>query len=300
MDTAKSRGPTTQALIVMVTGLSGAGRSTAISALEDLGFSCMDSLPFQMVPAVLAHIRGQVAQGQQYFAIGIEAGSADLIKQWSQLKKENVESCRFDHVHLNCDESVIRVRYSATRRKHPFAEPGSDIEGAIALEKAALETCRELSDVCFDTSHWSPHQLARALEKRYSEESLGRSLNVQVTSFGFKHGLLSSADSISDVRFLVNPHFVPDLSPHTGLEKNVRDFLEKDATYREFCDRLFEMYKFLIPHYYDEGKHYLQIGIGCTGGKHRSVAITEELAKRLNEERFPHVVISTSHRDMPT
>lgn len=292
--------PTPLPIVVAVTGLSGAGRSTAISSLEDLGFTCIDSLPLEMLSDAITHIRNLAQQDHRYFALGMEVSSVEFIKALQIARVAHKDHLQFDHVHLTCDEEVIRVRYSATRRKHPQAIRGKNLSEAIGWEKSLLSSCVEESDICFDTSHWSPHQLARIIEKRYSTDSIGRNLNVHITSFGFKHGSLQSADALCDVRFLINPYFVPELSDHTGLEENVRKFLESDEVYQEFVSRIFDLYKFLIPHYYNEGKHYFQIGIGCTGGKHRSVAITEELTRRLRALDWKNVVISASHRDIPT
>lgn len=282
-------------LLVIVTGISGAGRSVAIKSLEDNGFYCIDNLPVAMLESAVAFAKSSVNQAH---ALGMDVRDPRFIAEFSKLKKDLAKEFKVDVVFLTADEEVITTRYVSTRRKHPLLDSGGELLAAIRREKALLEPIESASDEVFDTSSWSPHQLARQMESRYSGEAPARQLNVSIISFGFKYGQLRTADTLFDVRFVDNPQFVPELKEKTGLNPLVKAYVMKDGRAQTFMDHLIKLHTFLLPQYFNEGKHYFRIGIGCTGGKHRSVCFAEELAHRLTELDLPNVVLSVTHRDL--
>jgi UPF0042 nucleotide-binding protein len=288
---------TDRPLLVIVTGLSGAGKSTAIKALEDLSFYCIDNLPFDLVDAAVDNLLKSPWSPKRY-AMGMDVRDRHFLAHFSQLKKRLEHKIQIDILFLTCAAEQLAERFSTTRRKHPLLDSGGELLAAIRREMSALQAVEQQADVCFDSSSWSPHFLARKIEERYAGGITGRQLHVTITSFGFKNGMLKPADTIFDVRFLRNPYFEPSLKEKTGLDPAVAAYVLADPLSRMFLDRLVDLHKFLFPEYYKEGKHYFRIGIGCTGGKHRSVAISERLAAALAAASLPHVAMSVSHRDI--
>ncbi len=286
-------------LLVIVTGLSGAGKSTAIKALEDLSFYCIDNLPFELVEAAVDHLLKSPWSPRRY-AFGMDARDRRFLSDFPGFRERLKARLQVDVLFLSASDDQLAERYITTRRKHPMLDDGGELIAAIRRETVALKPIEDLADVAFDTGSWSPHGLARKIEERYSGENIGRLLHVTVVSFGFKHGLLKPADSIFDVRFLRNPHFEAALKEKTGLDPAVAGYVFKDELTLPFLSKLVDLHKFLFPEYFKEGKHYFRIGIGCTGGKHRSVAIAEKLAMELGACKIPHVAISVSHRDIDT
>lgn len=282
-------------LLALITGLSGAGRSVAIRALEDNGFYCIENLPLAMFDAAIDFIK---SSDHDSFALGLNVAEKKFAEQFPRLKEKLAKEFEVDVVFLTADEQTIASRYSTTRRKHPLLDTGGEIVGATLREKKLLEPVEQCADAIFDTTPWSPHYLARVIENRYSKHRPSRNLFVTITSFGFKYGLYRPADSIYDVRFLDNPYFVSDLKDKSGLNEAVKEFIFGDARSEEFLKKLLDLHKFLLPEYYKEGKHYFRIGIGCTGGKHRSVCIAEELGKRLSDAKIDKVLVSVFHRDL--
>ncbi|MGE0171664.1 MAG: RNase adapter RapZ [Oligoflexales bacterium] len=289
---AKSR-----SLLVIVTSVSGAGKTTVINALEDTGFRCMDSMPVELLDAGSRYILGE-ARHIRRFAIGLDLRTASQVEQFLNIKNKLSEKLRVDVVFLTCEEENIIHRYSTTRRKHPFIDECGQLLSAIRKEKDILRPIKEVADVVYNTTAWSPHFLARTIESRFEKEVVGRNLHVTVTSFGFKYGILKPADEIFDVRFLKNPYFDLKLKNFTGLDPAVQDFIHSDERTELFIQRLVKLHEFLLPNYYGEGKHYFRIGIGCTGGKHRSVLVAEALAERLAKLNLEHILVSVSHRDV--
>ena len=286
-----------QKLLVVVTGLSGAGKSCAIKALEDLGFYSIDNLPVEL----LEHVIDQFILRRREIdriAIGMDVRSKSFAHNFPALKAKISQLLRVEILFLGADEDVIVQRYSTTRRKHPILDEGGELVASIRRESDLLTPIEEIADTKFDTSCWSPNFLTRSIEEIYSKATHSRHLHVTVVSFGFKYGLLKQADSVYDVRFLRNPYFDPGLREMTGLEPNVRDFVMDDIDSSKFVDSIMQLHRFLLPRYYQEGKHYFRIGIGCTGGKHRSVVIAEELAARLARENIPETLFSVVHRDI--
>jgi RNase adapter protein RapZ len=282
--------------IVIVTGLSGAGKSNALQAFEDAGYYCVDNLPPRMVPAVMEATGegdggpdGVVAvmdtRGRQYFGEELERSleAVEREKGW-------------DHriVFIESDDATLVRRYKESRRPHPAARNGDVLE-AIRRERQDLSTLREMADLIVDTSGYSALD-ARLRFKRLADSFSGR-LTLSLISFGFKHGTPMDVDTLLDVRFLPNPHYDPDLRPLTGHEAPVRGAVLGSEDCQVFLEKAEELLAFLIPRYDAEGKTYFTLGIGCTGGRHRSVAIVEELARRLDGQNLG-VDLFVRHRDV--
>ncbi|MCX6131616.1 MAG: RNase adapter RapZ [Proteobacteria bacterium] len=284
-------------LLVIVTGLSGAGKSTAIKALEDLSFYCIDNLPFEMVEQAVEHLL-QSPWSPKRYALGMDARDRGFVHGFASLQKKLQSKIKLDLMFLTCSDEVLAQRFSTNRRKHPLLDSGGELIAAIRREAFALRPIEALADVAFDTGAWSVHFLARKVEERYSSQLIGRQLHVNITSFGFKNGMLKPVDTLFDVRFLRNPYFDPQLRDRTGLEAPVARYVFEDPLSKVFLEKLIDMHVFLFPEYYREGKHYLRIGIGCTGGKHRSVAIAEKFAQELAQLNLPQIAVSVSHRDI--
>ena len=266
--------------IVIITGMSGSGKSTAIRALEDSGFFCIDNLPVLLLPK-LTELAGS---GQiERMALVVDVREGIFLKEAPRVLDEvrraghQVEVLFLD----SSDDSLIR-RFSETRRRHPLAPTGTVADG-IASEREELRDLRELADQVIDSSSLNVHDLKRMVQARFSPEpAQGPSLSVM--SFGYRHGVPPQADLVLDVRFLPNPYFVPDLKGLTGKNARVAAYvLDRDET-REFLDKVVDLCRFLFPRYQKEGKAYLTVALGCTGGKHRSVAIAAELTRRLQED----------------
>lgn len=278
--------------VLVVTGMSGAGRSSAAKILEDLGYTVIDNLPPQLLSrAVQAH---NIPEAHKHLAVVIDSRGGlptdELTDAITELEREGVLT---RIVFLDAEDNVIVTRYEENRRPHPL---GLDtISEAIEAERSLLAQLREMADVVIDTSSLNIHELRERLEAQFSEEELGRPMRVSIRSFGFKHGAPRDTDLLFDVRFLPNPHWVPELRDLRGVHKPVRDYVLTSDGAGEFVDRVDELLEFLIPLFEHEGKSYLSIGIGCTGGHHRSVSIAEELRDRLAAHG---VNASVRHRDL--
>ena len=281
--------------LVIITGLSGSGKTLAANCLEDLGFFCVDNLPVSLIPPFCELIqRGgeQLAQA----ALVIDARERAFLAQFPDIlhglreRKLPVQLLFFD-----CSEEVLKRRFSETRRPHPLAGPEDTLEQALESERSALDPLREISDRIIDTSRFSPHELRGFLKSAYSTSGGKEGLNVNVVSFGFKYGVPAEVDLVFDVRFLPNPYFIDGLRDLDGKSKPVVNFLERIEDTHGFFERLTGLLDFLIPLYHAEGKSYLIIGMGCTGGKHRSVALAERLGRHLKGQEWPCTV---THRDL--
>lgn len=284
-------------LLVIVTGLSGGGLTTVLNTLQDNGFFCIDNLPIQLMDSTLDVILNGKMKAVG-FAFGMDIRDKGFALEFPKLKESIAQKVHLDVVFLTAETPAIAVRYGSTRRAHPLIGLKGDLTAAIERERTLLAPVRHAADLIMDTTTLSPHVLARKVEERYAKEIPARSLYVTVTSFGFKHGQHRPCDSIFDVRFLSNPYFVAELKGKTGLDPAVVDFIQKDQKSREFMERLEKWHRFLLPLYLAEGKHYFRIGIGCTGGKHRSVYIAEWLSNKLVEDPIPRIVVNVAHRDI--
>jgi RNase adapter protein RapZ len=265
--------------IVVITGMAGAGKSTAIRALEDSGFFCIDNLPVLLLPK-LTELIGLGGETHR-LALVIDAREGQFLKDAPRVLDEarraghRVEVLFLD----SSDDSLIR-RFSETRRRHPLAPDGSVAEG-IRLEREALRDLREMADQVIDSSALNVHDLKRLVQARFSSEP-ANAPSISVMSFGYRYGVPPQADLVFDVRFLPNPYFVPEMKGLTGRHPKVAAYVLDRPESQEFVKKIVDMCQFLFPRYQKEGKAYLTVALGCTGGKHRSVAIAQELFNRLN------------------
>ena len=279
--------------VVFITGLSGSGKSNAIKCFEDLGFFCVDNLPTALLPK-FTELCAQSGNEINRVAIGIDVRERGFFKNFleilDELKKENYA---IEILFLEASDEALVRRFSETRRPHPLAKNGSVIDG-IRLEREMLSELRKRADKIIDTTNYSVHQLKEILNKYYLE-SEGRKLTISFISFGYKFGIPYDADLIFDVRFMQNPNFVKELKLLKGSDKRVIDYILKFQEAKTFLEKLYEFLRFLIPMYEKEGKSYLTIGIGCTGGRHRSVAVSEILKGYLEKEGYS---LNIKHRDI--
>jgi UPF0042 nucleotide-binding protein len=288
--------PADRRRIVIITGLSGAGKSNALQAFEDVGYYCVDNLPPRMVPAVMEATGGGDGAPEGVVAVmdmrGRRYFGEELERSLEAVEREQ----GWDHriLFIDSDDPSLVRRYKESRRPHPAARNGDVLE-AIRRERRDLSTLREMADLIVDTSGYSALD-ARLRFKRLAESFSSR-LTLSLLSFGFKHGTPLDVDTLLDVRFLPNPHYDPDLRPLTGHDAPVRDAVLGSEDCELFLEKACDLISFLIPRYDAEGKTYFTLGVGCTGGRHRSVAIVEELARRLEKE-VAGVDLFVRHRDV--
>lgn len=280
---------------VIVTGLSGAGKSQAIRALEDLGFFCVDNLPVPLIPtfADLTQTRSDISRAAVVVDVREGESLASFPRVYRQLKRRKGITPTL--LFLDADETMLVRRFSETRRPHPLAPTRSPKEG-LREERSVLLAIRKLADTIIDTSHLNVHELRRAVVAFAMGSDEPVPLSVNVMSFGFRRGVPTDADLVFDVRFLNNPHFVPALRPLTGQDKRVARYVLVQKPARQFLKLTTALLQFLLPQYLAEGKAYLTVAIGCTGGQHRSVAIAEALAARLGE--VPGAQVRLRHREI--
>jgi len=279
--------------LVIVTGMSGSGKATVLRAFEDLGFFCIDNLPVPLVPKFIEgiHVSGGEVE-RAALGIDIRAGEKlrDLVKIIADLRQMQF---RTTVLYLEAQDDVLVRRFSETRRPHPLASD-RPLLAAIRLERRRLRGIREFADDTIDTSAYSIHQVKTLIMERFRSRPRSSSLSLHLLSFGYKHGIPLEADLIFDVRFLPNPYFVPGLRSLSGRSRKVVKHMLSFPETRAFMQRLADFVAYLVPFYVREGKSYLTIAIGCTGGRHRSVFVVEDLAKRL-EPLKPSLKIR--HRD---
>jgi UPF0042 nucleotide-binding protein len=276
---------------VVITGLSGAGRSQAANVLEDLGWFVIDNLPAALIDKV-ADLAGQPGSSIDRVALVTGARNVDELAAGLAHLRSSAERVRV--VFLEASDDVLVRRFEDTRRRHPFEADGGGLVDAIRRERQALDSLKGEADVVVDTSDLNVHQLRERIEALFGDtENAG--LQTAVVSFGYKHGLPLDVDLVLDCRFLPNPHWVEELRPHTGRDPQVRDYVLRFPETGEFLERLDSLLELLLPAYVAEGKSYLTIAMGCTGGHHRSVAMAEEVAKLLRARGFEPRV---THRDI--
>jgi UPF0042 nucleotide-binding protein len=280
--------------IIIITGLSGSGKSLAIRALEDNGFFCVDNLPALLIPKFIDLCQGYQEEIRR-IALGVDLrGGAQFLHALPQVLSDmRNASHHVQVVFFDASDDVLLRRFSETRRPHPLAGEGS-IQDGISLEREALQSIRALADKVIDTSDFNVHQLKREIEQQFCQASQARRMSLFFTSFGYKFGIPHDTDMILDVRFLPNPYFVNELRPRSGLESEVKEYVLVNAETRMFLDRLYALLEFALPLYEREGKSSLTLALGCTGGRHRSVVLVEELQKRFGEN-FP---VHIKHRDI--
>lgn len=276
--------------VVLITGLSGAGRSGVADVLEDLGWFVVDNLPTALISTIV-ELAAKPNSDIERLALVAGRQHAEVLSKVGALRADGHD---VRVVFLDASTPELVRRYDATRRRHPLADDTDGLVESIELERTMLEPVRAAADLVIDTSDLNVHQLKERIDHAFDTPS-GSRLQVTVESFGFKHGLPLDADIVMDLRFLPNPHWEDDLRPLTGHDPKVRDYVLETAVGSAFIDRFDDLLASLVPQYQAEGRTYLTVALGCTGGRHRSVAAAEELAARLRQHGVP---VRTSHRDV--
>ena len=275
-----------------MTGLSGAGRSTTLHVLEDLGFYCVDNLPPKLVPQLIDILASD--KHVNWVALGIDMRAGTFFEGLQQLVTDlRARGNHVELVFLECRDEILLRRFSETRRPHRLAASG-DLATAISAEREKLAPLRAQASYIIDTSELTVHDLRRSLSEYMTQDTGGAHMTLRIVSFGYKYGLPTNADLVFDLRALRNPYFVPALKPHTGEYPTVRDFVLSESESQELLHDIETLLRHHLPHYEREGRSYLTVALGCTGGRHRSVAMGAELARRLAQERS----VILAHRDI--
>lgn len=281
---------------VIVTGMSGAGKITALKIFEDNGYYCVDNLPIDLIEN-FADIFFSQSEGKNKVAIGVDIRSGSNLERITEvLQNMKDKEQNYEILFLDCESNTLIKRFKETRRSHPMGDRDS-VENEIGEERQKLDFLKKQADYIINTSNLLVKELRGEIEKIFVLNRDYRSLFVTIMSFGFKYGIPVDCDLVFDVRFLPNPYYVPELKKKTGNQKEVQDFVMNSKVTKEFLAKLLEMIHFLIPNYIEEGKNQLVIGIGCTGGHHRSVTIANELYNELNSSEATYG-LRISHRDI--
>ena len=279
--------------LVIITGMSGSGKASVLKAFEDLGYYCVDNLPVQLIPqfAELAVQSSEI----RLTALVVDVREGSKLENLPGILKFVRRMIPTKVVFLEASDEVLLRRFSETRRPHPLGMDSS-VKTALKQERRHLSRIRRLADFVIDTSKFNVHELRAHIKERFHEQSAEKSILISCVSFGFRQGVPEDSDLVFDVRFLPNPHFVPEFRPLTGRDHRVAKYIRSFPQTREFISRISDLLVYLIPHYIHEGKSYLTIAFGCTGGQHRSVMIAEEVGKRLRRSDYRVKVV---HRDSP-
>ena len=280
---------------IIISGLSGAGKSKAASFMEDMGFFCVDNLHAPLIPKFAELGMAGTGEYDRVVLVTDVRSGTNFSALFQSLEALKGMKCPYRILYMDASDDVIIKRYKETRRSHPLAEECDSLEGAIALERRMLAPLRERAEFVVDTSDLSTAKLRGELLRLFGRGSQEGAMTVSVTSFGFKHGLPREADLVFDVRFLPNPYYVQELRPRTGLDDGVRDYVFSGGAAGEFLEKLQDLVGFLLPKYVEEGKTALVVAVGCTGGHHRSVAIAHALAAYIRGRGYP---VTESHRDL--
>ena len=280
---------------VIISGMSGAGKSKAASDLEDLGFYCVDNMPAEMIPQFAQLCLATKGRYEKVALVTDVRASMTFDALFQALQKLDDMRLQYSIFYVEADTEAIIKRYKETRRLHPLMKDGSSLDDAIARERALLAPVRNRASAIIDTTNLSTGKLRGMLIDLVAGGVHEHSMNVRVMSFGFKYGLPLDADLVFDVRFLPNPYYIPELKHRTGLEEPVRSFVFKYQQTLDFVEKVEDLLSFLLPNFLDEGKTDVVIAIGCTGGKHRSVCIARELADFVSKKGY---ATTLGHRDM--
>ena len=280
---------------IIISGLSGAGKSKAASFMEDMGFFCVDNLPAPLIPKFAELGMAGTGEYDRVVLVTDVRSGTNFSALFQSLEALKGMKCPYRILYMDASDDVIIKRYKETRRSHPLAEECDSLEGAIALERRMLAPLRERAEFVVDTSDLSTAKLRGELLRLFGRGSQEGAMTVSVTSFGFKHGLPREADLVFDVRFLPNPYYVQELRPRTGLDDGVRDYVFSGGAAGEFLEKLQDLVGFLLPKYVEEGKTALVVAVGITGRHHRSVAIAHALAAYIRGRGYP---VTESHRDL--
>lgn len=279
--------------LVIVTGLSGSGKLSALKAFEDLGYYAVDNLPLDLVPQFADLVRQSAEIERAALVVDVREGIR--LERFPEILKRVRKTLPTKVVYLEAGEDALIRRFSETRRPHPMSRTETVLK-SIRSERKRLEPIRNVADIILDTTKFNVHDLRAHINAQFEREESDRNLTISSNSFGFKNGVPAEADLVFDVRFLPNPHFVPEFRKLTGRHPKVAKYVRDFPQTAEFLDKTMDMLEFLLPHYIKEGKSYLTVAFGCTGGQHRSVFIAEEMKKRLTAAGYR---VKTAHRDMP-
>ncbi|GIV10408.1 MAG: nucleotide-binding protein [Fimbriimonadales bacterium] len=277
--------------LVVVSGVSGAGKTLALQTLEDIGYFCIDNLP----PSMLESLRERVQSGQRVAVVVDTRAGEPLEHAEETLLQMRADALPVEILFLDCADEVLIRRFKETRRPHPLANIEPSLPKALRKERELLAPLKAIADQTLDTTLFRPQDLREAVRGLYGEAQAHASLRVRVVSFGFKHGVPADVDLVFDVRFLRNPHYVPNLKPKPGTDPAVREYVLGDAETQEFLETMRNFLAYLLPRYEREGKAYLTVGIGCTGGRHRSVVLGEQLGAWFIAQGYRATV---EHRDL--
>jgi len=280
--------------LVVITGVSGAGKSTAMDVFEDAGYFCVDNLPPEMISALVELFLHEGSKVRRAAVVSDARGGEYFPQMNAVLDELQSAGISFRVLFLDADEQELMTRYQETRRRHPMS-PGGSVPEGIAAEREMVEPLRARADLIVNSTGLKAHELRAKLADEMLPRASDTRLAVTLESFGFKNGPARDADLVFDVRFLPNPHYVPELRPMTGRDPEVVAYVGRDARLEQLYDHLGPLLDFLLPQYVAEGKAHLTIAIGCTGGRHRSVAVTEELARRYGDRE--DIVLDVRHRD---
>jgi len=280
--------------VVIITGLSGSGKSTALRALEDIGFFCVDNLPVILLPKFLA-ITVLSSPEIKQVAMVMDLRERSFLDKYRRIfARLKEKGYKIEILFLECNDDSLLHRFSETRRIHPLAAKGSVIEG-IGLEREKLDSLKQMADKIIDTTSANVHQLKDIVQRHYLPSSEHKKMVVNVTSFGYRYGLPADADLVFDVRFLPNPYYIEDLKNYDGHNRAVEKFVLENNESKEFLKKILDLMNFLIPLYEKEGKAMLNIALGCTGGKHRSVVMANQLSAHFLAMKY---IVNTSQRDI--
>ncbi len=280
--------------LVIITGMSGSGKASVLKAFEDLGYYCVDNLPVGLIPR-FAELVGQSSEIERT-ALVVDVREGTQLESLPEILKSVRRMLPTKVLFLEAADAVLVRRYSETRRPHPLGT-NTTVKSSLSAERRHLRAIRAMADLVIDTSKFNVHELRAYITQRFIKQETDKNLMVSCVSFGFKHGVPEDADLMFDVRFLPNPHFVPEFRPLTGRDPKVAKYIRSFPQSREFISRISELLIYLLPHYVREGKSYLTISFGCTGGQHRSVMIAEDVSKRLRKAGYR---VKTVHRDSPS
>jgi UPF0042 nucleotide-binding protein len=284
--------PRSDTELVVITGMSGSGKASVLNAFEDLGYYCVDNLPVDLIPRFAELVKHSAEIDRAALVVDVREGEKleKLPRELQQLKR----TLRTTVIFLEASDDILIRRYSETRRPHPLS--GRTVKVALGDERKRLDPIRAVADIVIDTSKFNVHELRAHVSDRFRRERTEKTILVSCISFGYRHGVPQEADLLFDVRFLPNPHFVAEFRPLTGRDPKVAKYIRSFPQTQEFISRISDLLVYLLPHYVNEGKSYLSIGFGCTGGQHRSVMIAEEVYKRLKKAGYNVKVV---HRDSP-
>jgi UPF0042 nucleotide-binding protein len=280
--------------LVIITGMSGSGKASVLKAFEDLGYYCVDNLPVGLIPR-FAELVGESAEIART-ALVVDVREGSQLDELPSIVKSVKHMLPTKMIFLEATDSVLLRRFSETRRPHPLGT-NTSVKSSLSAERGHLRPIREMADLVIDTSQFNVHELRAYVTQRFHKKQSGKNILVSCVSFGFKYGVPEDADLVFDVRFLPNPHFVPEFRPLTGRDPEVAKYIRSFPQTREFIRRISELLVYLLPHYIREGKSYLTISFGCTGGQHRSVMIAEDVTKMLKKAGYR---VKVAHRDSPT